>query len=270
MPKTTLEQGYGGRDFNRGPTTYSDPEFYRKILSATGLRHAIDSKRVLDIMSGPGKVGQALQKLAPENNYFYLDLSETQVRKIPPVVNDLKHYRVNADVRALPIGDSAIDVAVVRYGIKDLIQEEQLGVLKDIYRILRPGGTLVIADMVSPDADGVKEWLNNHHALKQELGGRDPEKEGACYIPTRKEWLSMLSDAGFRFEMLETHVSHVITKSWVDGNQITEEQLAGMNDNIRGGSDEVKREFSVREENGLVKIDYPVIIIKAIKPDQGD
>lgn len=36
---------------------------------------------------------------------------------------------------------------------------------------------------------------------------------------------------------------------------------------ILGASGEIKKQFNIREENGEVKIDYPVVIIRAVKPE---
>lgn len=271
--RSGLRDGYDLRDFNTGPTTYADAAFSEKIFSATGLADFSGQARVLDLMSGPGKVGLSLQEYAPQHTYYFLDLSQLQLEKIPAtgeiVYRDLTlpvaNHRLRADVRELPIRGKSMDVAVARYALKDLTDYEQGPTLFGIAETLKPGGRLVIADMVSPDGPDNKSWLNMHHSLKQELSGRNPLQEGFCHIPTEHGWMRVLQDAGMKVTAIDTHVSHVTTTDWVRGKQLTEVQLEQMNDDIRNAPETVKQTFNVREDGGLLMLDYPVIILQAVR-----
>lgn len=262
-----LQGGYDRRNFDAGPRTYSDSAFTAKIYDATGLANLPPGARVLDIMSGPGKVGLGLEHINPNHHYFFLDLSQQQLKRIPP--NEEGFIRsIRADARVFPFGQESLDVVVARYAIKDLTKGEQPKVLVGIRDILRPGERLVIADMVAPDTEGAKEWLNKHHALKQELSGRDPEREGVCHIPTIQEWVTLLETIGFQANIADWHVSRVTTSDWVNSKQITEDQLPIMDQNILSAPEEVKMAFNIWKEGTLVKINYPIIILTGIKPDK--
>ncbi len=264
--KTGLESGYERRDFATGPSTYTDAGFSQKIYEATGLADRTTPAKVADIMSGPGKVGLALQERDPRHRFFFLDLAGGQLSKISP---DENRFRLVGDARALPLADGYLDIVVVRYALKDLTIDEQPVALKEILRGLRPGGELIIADMVSPEVQGAKEWLNKQHALKQELSGRNPLTEGVCHIPTQSEWVVLLEQAGFHVEMYDSHLSCVTTTDWVKGKQVTVEQLVQLDQMIMEAPPMVKKAFNIRKEDALVKIDYPLVILRAVKPAYG-
>lgn len=280
--KYGLTTSYNRRDFDIGPQTYRDEYFLQKILDATGIA-SLNEVKIGDFMSGPGKVGLAFRERFPNHHHLFLDLSESQLKRIPSAGGVA---RVRGDVRSVPIAEGTLDIIVARYSIKDLQKSEQLSVIYNIKRVLRPGGVFVVADMFSP-TQSAKEWLNAQHSLKQELGGRNPELEGKCHIPTQDEWLKMLRELGFESNVFAYHVSSVETQSWVQGKQVGVEQLAILNHMILTAPPQVKKEFNIRSQthehwltqgdltleevrgagNTLtVEMDYPVIIIRAVNP----
>lgn len=254
-----LRSGYDQRNFDSGPKTYTDQDFVKKIFTASGIGNQT-GLLIADIMSGPGKLGKSIERTAPDNKFVYLDLSQEQLGRIAPNNND---DRIRADARKIPFATGSLDVTLARYSIKDLTPEDQLKALNEINRILKNGGTLVIADMVA--TDDTKEWLNAQHSLKQEFNGRDITKEGTCHIPTLKEWEEILVQAGFKIDSIDSHMSFVNTSDWLNGNQISPEQLNELNRIILTAPDNVRKAFNIRQEDSKVLIDYPVTIIGAKK-----
>lgn len=274
-----LFAAYDRRIFDTGPSVYSDEEFLQKILRATGLENFKGAARVMDLMSGPGKVGLAIKDKLFHHEYLFLDRVANQLRKIPPIDT----MRIQGDARHIPLANESVDVVVSRYAIKDLTEREQPGVIDAIARILRPGGVLVVADMVAPISE-VKDWLNRQHSLKQELGGRDSRLEGSCHIPTEDEWCELLRAANLQPQTFGFHVSRVDTQSWVSGKQVTEGQLICLNHMILTAPCEAISQFRVQSESHpnwvgdrnltleqvrkagnllKVRIEYPTIIIRA-------
>lgn len=259
---------YERRNFDT-VATYTDKGFLDVIHKATGLSERETTAVVVDLMAGPGKVAFGMQERAPQHSYAVLDNNQGQLDRITQPVR-----KILADVRNLSsvVEDGSVGVATVRYGLKDIPQDQQPGVLLGINRALEKGGTLVIADMISPE--GAKDFTNKQHSLKQQFGGRDIEKEGECHIPTEQEWLDMLKNAGFEPEITGHYISRVSTSDWLRGNQLgypkspeAVEKKAKMDEIILGASDAIKKQFNIREENGEVKIDYPVVIIRAVKKE---
>lgn len=260
---SSLTGGYNRRKFEAGPKTYADTVFLDLIEQSSGLSTA-DTRNLLvaDIMSGPGGVGLALLKEHPQHSYYFFDLARRQLEKINNP--DASILKIQADARLIPVTDNMFDVEVARYAVKDLRKEDQPKALSEIFRTLKPGGNFTLADMVAPSVE-TKDWLNMQHAKKQEFSGRDPSREGVCHIPTADEWITLLKSAGFKASTIGRHVSHVTTSDWVKGNQITAGQLQEINTIILNATKKVRKAFNIREEKGLVKIDYPIIVMKGIK-----
>ncbi len=248
-------------DTHLWPPTYTDPEFARRIFQEAGLNVRNTPARVIEFVHGVSSVVTELLEDFPNHDYALVSAS----RAVLDEFHTPGLGKVIADIReTLPFEADSIDAILSRYGIKDNTLEQQQRILRKLLRILKPGGVLVIADMVSPQ--GQEDWLNGHHRLKQRLSGRDEAKNGVCYIPTKTGWLTMLAEAGFQAEVVGYHTSNVNTQNWVDSQQITAEKKEAMDRNILAAPDDVKAAFMIREEADGVHIDYPVVIIRAVKP----
>lgn len=251
---------YDKRDFDKGPATYTDKGFLDSIHCAAGLSVRSDIAFVIDLMTGTGKVASGMLERSPQHLYGVLDNNQGQLDKITQPVR-----KILADVMNLSsvVENGSVDVATVRYGLKDIPADQQPDVLTGINKMLKLGGVLVIADMVSPI--GTEEWNNRQHSLKQQFNGRDISREGECNIPTQDEWLRILKEAGFAPEVFDHYISRVTTSDWVRGKQITDEQRAQMDVLILRAPEEVKKAFNIRQEGADVKIDYPVVVIRTVK-----
>jgi len=258
-----LTSAYKKRDFGKSPDIYRDTSFVEKIRDAAGLTTRSNPALVLDLMSGPGKVAGDLKRLSPDHDYVCLDLVASQLKKIP---EEVTRKLISGDARALPFGSETFDIIVVRFGLKDLTESDQPKVLSVLQRILKPGGVLVVADMVSPDENSAKEWLNQQHALKQRLGGRNETIEGTCHIPIKTEWLSLLGNAGFLAEVYGESVSHVNTTDWEKSKQVSPDGLKELNTMLVNAPNDIKELLHIRNvpEEG-VTIDYPLVVLRAVK-----
>ncbi|MBU0975148.1 class I SAM-dependent methyltransferase [Patescibacteria group bacterium] len=256
---SNLQEAYNQRSFDKAPKIYRDISFAKLIYRAIGLNETSVNLKVLDLMSGPGKLARELAKQLPAT-YYCLDFAGSQLSKISPEVST---SRILAEVQSLPIEFESFDVVVVRFGIKDLTIDAQPSVIAGLFRILKPNGCLIVADMMAPE--GADEWLNTQHALKQELGGRNPQIEGKCNIPSEAEWIGLLENAGFQAEVFERSVSCVNTNDWKKSKQVSGMQLVKLNKMIKDAPDHIKRVLNIRQDSSGLKIDYPLVVLKAIK-----
>lgn len=247
------------------PEIYRNTSFMEGIVTATGLKEGAQGKNIAEFMSGTGKVGQTIAEKFPGNTIWYIDTSEAQLK----VISDQQHV-IQHDVReGLPRELPTVDGVVVRFGIKNLLKKEQPEVLANMANALVDDGWLVIADMVSPD--GTQKWLNAERRLKHKLEGHDLRKEDSGHIPTRQEWITMLQNAGFKVETVEPYISKVKTVDWKNSRQFagTEEQqqsaLEEMNRMLLSSPAVIRQTFNINHEGDKVRIDYPLVVIRATK-----
>ena len=101
--------------------------------------------RVLDACCGTGDLAVAAREAAA-GEVIGVDFSERMLerarRKAPEV------EWVQADVLALPFGDASFDAAVVGFGVRNV--EDLAAGLKELRRVLRPGGRLGILEITKP------------------------------------------------------------------------------------------------------------------------
>jgi len=211
----------GRTAFRKNVASYdSKTEFFNKIWEACGFPNFASRPAVnfLDGMSGPGRLGLDLKERlqadlagrAPRFSFYFNDVAIEPLKKLPEGM-----YHARCDVRELgqrfPF---TFHIAAVRYGIKDLPQEEQGNALKSIYESLVPGGRIVVADMTA-DTAAAQHGIIEVHAAKQRLAGRNEGKEGRCYIPRLGEWTSLVAGAGFEnIAIVHRDVSAVKTEDW--------------------------------------------------------
>lgn len=86
----------------------------------------------------------------------------------------------------LPVEDKSIDVAAQNCLFNIFTQEDLQKALKEMYRVLKPHGRLVLSDPISEDP--IPDQLRN-----------DPKLRALCLSGslTLKEYLKMITDAGF-------------------------------------------------------------------------
>ena len=112
------------------------------------------SERVLDIAAGTGTSSAALAKSGAE--VVALDFSPGMIeegRKRHPELTF-----VEGDAEALPFPPQSFDVVTISFGLRN-VNNPQLA-LGEMYRVLKPGGRVVICEFSHPDRAVVKGSYN--------------------------------------------------------------------------------------------------------------
>ncbi len=184
-------------EFTRQAETFSvsaattDAALTQRFLSALG--EAVQ-KSVLDLACGPGILSAAIAKGAREVVAFDLTpqmLKKAAQRCLEAGVDNVTFREGNAT--ELPFADAAFDAVVTRLSVHHFDRPGR--VFEEIFRILRPGGSFVIADVISSEVPAEAELQNAIEIL------RDPSH--VRMLPG-SELTSLVSGAGFAIESLTT------------------------------------------------------------------
>jgi demethylmenaquinone methyltransferase/2-methoxy-6-polyprenyl-1,4-benzoquinol methylase len=115
---------------------------WRRLAAGAAVR---PGDRVLDAACGTGDLALADAR-AGAGQVVGLDFSEPMLARARRKGPELEWLR--GDVLAMPFADSSFDAATVGFGIRN-VADLELG-LKELRRVLRPGGRLAILEITHP------------------------------------------------------------------------------------------------------------------------
>ncbi|HEY8391335.1 MAG TPA: bifunctional demethylmenaquinone methyltransferase/2-methoxy-6-polyprenyl-1,4-benzoquinol methylase UbiE [Capillibacterium sp.] len=110
-------------------------------------------QQVLDVCCGTGLITRDLaQKVGPRGYVVGLDLSPSMLKIAAENLRELaRSHRirlVEGNAMALPFPDHSFDRAVIGYGLRNVADMRQA--LRELYRVLKPGGRLVGLELGKP------------------------------------------------------------------------------------------------------------------------
>lgn len=106
-------------------------------------------ERVLDVGAGAGLLTLAVASRT--EHVTAVDLSPAVCRRLEANASRLTLTNVSVvvgDARELPLPEASIDLALSNYCLHHLTDTDKLVALRELVRVLRPGGRLVIGDMM--------------------------------------------------------------------------------------------------------------------------
>ena len=139
----------------------------RKLVNAVAaMRHS----NVLDLCTGTGDVAELLRMR--KINSTGLDFSSEMLKIAEGRVKDrgTRFRYIQADALLLPFKDSSYDAVTIAFGIRNL--ESLTTGLKEIQRVIKPGGTLHILEFGQPRGKvwaSIFNWYSAH--LLPVIGG---------------------------------------------------------------------------------------------------
>lgn len=164
--------------------------------------------KVLDLATGTGEVALDLIQSPHVQSVHGLDLAESMVQvgrgKVAALGLEHKIQLSVGDAQSLPYEDCQFDAITISFGIRNIPDVDQC--LRECYRVLKPGGRLLILEFGLPPSRLVRtlhlcylRWLLPR--LGQLLSGHEVAyrylHETIEGFPSGIEFIRVLEDAGF-------------------------------------------------------------------------
>ncbi len=103
--------------------------------------------RLLDVACGTGSALKQVAQAHPALSYFGVDLSPHYARRARQQLSDVAQLAIAVEnAEALPFADASFDVVTSVYLFHELPRNARRKVAREMLRVLRPGGLLVVED----------------------------------------------------------------------------------------------------------------------------
>lgn len=169
---------------------------------------ALQPRQILDVATGTADFALEAMSLKPEK-ITGIDLSEGMLSKgrikIAARKLDQQIELIKGDSEQLPFEDHKFDAVTVAFGVRNF--ENLADGIQEIYRVIRPGGKLVVLEFSKPSKFPVKQLYTFYFKYILPVWGRLIAKHETAYsylpasvqaFPEGPGFLKYLSDAGFQ------------------------------------------------------------------------
>ena len=165
-------------------------------------------RRILDLATGTADLAIEAIKLNPEK-IVGVDIAEEMLKfgreKLRNMNLDDRITLQRGDAEKLPFSDSQFDAAMVSFGVRNF-ENLQKG-LKEIRRVLKPGGVLVVLEFSRPRAFPIKQLYGIYSRFimptigklfsKSSNGAYKYLPDSIAVFPDGEDFLTELEDAGY-------------------------------------------------------------------------
>ena len=219
------------------------------------LAHVQPTDRVLDVATGTGHTAFAFAPHVRE--VIATDLTPEMLvegRRMKDEDGIINVEFQLADAHDLPFEDESFDVVTCRRAAHHFTDIRRA--LREMRRVLRPGGRLVIDDRSVPEDDFVDATLNRLDVLHDHSHIRE-------YRPS--EWERMMQEAGCKIESIESYTKHRPLSAFT--SSVEPESVAEIERIIAGLSESQRAALNVAEKDGEVYLNHWYVMVVGVKSD---
>jgi demethylmenaquinone methyltransferase/2-methoxy-6-polyprenyl-1,4-benzoquinol methylase len=178
----------------------------RDFVANSGIRLG---QSVLDLAGGTGDISALLSKRVGDRGRVVLtdinaDMLELGRRRLEDrgISGNVEYALVNAE--QLPFADGEFDAVTIAFGLRNVTDKD--AALREMFRVLRPGGRALILEFSTVRAAGLKKVYDRYSLDVLPLLGRlvanDPGSyrylaESIRQHPPQEELVAMMQQAGF-------------------------------------------------------------------------
>ncbi|ASV54195.1 SAM-dependent methyltransferase YafE (UbiE) [Lelliottia jeotgali] len=202
---------------------------------------AFPHAHVLDLGCGAGHASfVAAQQVAQVTAY---DLSRQMLDVVTHAAQDKGLNNITTRqgyAESLPFDDESFEVVISRYSAHHWHDVGQA--LREIKRVLKPGGIFIIMDIMSPGNPVRDIWLQTVEALRDTSHVRNYSSG---------EWFAMITEAGLISRSLVTDRLPLEFSSWISRMRTPEALSQAIRLYQESASAEVKAYFELQEEGSF-------------------
>jgi len=220
----------------------------------TELTRDTASRLALDLGCGAGHAGFAMAKAGAAVTAYDLSPEMLAVVKNEAVRRGLTNITTQqGEVEHLPFDDASFDLAVTRFSAHHW--SDVPTAIREIHRVLKPTGTLVVIDTISPENPLFDTLLQTVEILADASHIRDYRVS---------EWHAMLHAASFDVRESDGWTLPMEFSSWLARKRTSELRADAVRDVLAKASDEARQYFKMQVD---CSFDLGVVWLQA-KPNR--
>jgi demethylmenaquinone methyltransferase/2-methoxy-6-polyprenyl-1,4-benzoquinol methylase len=167
-----------------------------------------DGARVLDLCTGTADLAIATVRGSRGTSVVGVDFAGAMLRlglaKVRTASLERRIRLVRGDAAAIPVGTASCEAATIAFGIRNVAEPERA--LREIARVLRPGGRLAILEFGQPRVPGLRTLYSWYFRYMLPVVGRMISKHQSAYsylpasvgtFPPPAEFSRTLAATGF-------------------------------------------------------------------------
>ena len=194
-------------DFMNRMMTFGIDKLWRARAVKMLRRHS--PRLILDVATGTGDLALLLHRKLNPHQLTGIDLSPNMIARAQAKAVDAgiahKVSFMTGDCLALPFGAETFDCITVAYGVRNFEHLDRG--LREINRVLRPGGMLAVIELSTPQSPFIRPFYRLYTRTLIPLAGRLKSHDVRAYsylpesiaaVPQRSAMTSLIEQAGFR------------------------------------------------------------------------
>lgn len=178
----------------------------RYTIEMSGVRRG---QRVLDIAGGTGDLaGKFSELVGPEGQVVLADINDSMLKVGRSrlvdrgIIGNIQYAQANAE--CLPFPDNHFDLITIAFGLRNVTEKEKA--LASMFRILKPGGRLLVLEFSKPTAPGLGPVYDQYSfkllPFMGKLVANDPDSykylaESIRMHPDQETLKGMMESVGF-------------------------------------------------------------------------
>ncbi len=212
--------------------------------------------RALDVATGGGHTALALAPFVRE--VVATDLTPQMLAAAREFLRSKAVRNVEfreADATALPFSDSEFDLATCRIAPHHFHDVGRF--VRELFRVLRPGGIAVVIDNMVPEDRESAEYINSFERL------RDPSHNRSY---TESEWIRFFQEAGFgglHVEFFRKARDFEVWTKMLSVDEVTKERLRSM---LADAPPRARYALAPEEKSGALRFFLDELLIRGAKP----
>lgn len=232
--------------FGRSADSYVSSKIHRlggDLNTLIEMARAEKSDIALDAATGGGHTANALAPLV--HHVTALDLTPEMLASAEKFITGNGHTNVDfveGDAENMPFEDDTFDIVTCRIAphhfpnIKDFV--------KEVYRVLKPGGRFLLNDNAAPEKDEFDQFYNKIEKLRDCSHFRAWKKS---------EWFQMLEKENFEIFEMHRFEKHFEFEDWCTRMHLTHDEAENLNSIMLNANEDVKQKFRIQEKNGKIE-----------------